>query len=90
MREIAPFGVRMPPELKARLQTEAKANGRSLNTEVVARLWASLQDKGSQMVRQPFPPAYISNELSALEQQMLTEFRKLAPEKQQALLALFK
>lgn len=32
---IAPFGVRMPPELKARLEKSAKKNGRSLNAELV-------------------------------------------------------
>ena len=41
-RDIAPFGVRMPPDLKARLEEKAKANGRSLNAEIVARLDMSL------------------------------------------------
>lgn len=35
VRDIAPYGVRMPAELKERLQDLAKTNGRSLNTEIV-------------------------------------------------------
>lgn len=35
---IAPFGVRMQPELKERLEQAAQQSGRSLNAELVARL----------------------------------------------------
>lgn len=35
---IAPFGVRMQPELKARLEAAAKETGRSMNAEIIARL----------------------------------------------------
>lgn len=35
---IAPFGVRMQPDLKARLEGAATASGRSLNAEIVDRL----------------------------------------------------
>lgn len=44
MREIAPFGVRLDSELKAKLQQSAKDNKRSLNSEIVARLTASYDD----------------------------------------------
>jgi len=37
-RDIAPFGVRMPPDLKERVQAAAKANSRSMNAEIVATL----------------------------------------------------
>lgn len=42
---IAPFGLRMQPDLKARVEAEARRNQRSLNAEIVARLeqWASLE-----------------------------------------------
>lgn len=40
-RDIAPFGVRMPTELKALVEAAAAANGRSINAEVVARLQES-------------------------------------------------
>lgn len=39
---IAPFGVRMQPELKLQLEEAARASGRSLNSEIVARLERSL------------------------------------------------
>lgn len=35
---IAPFGLRMPDDLKARVQAAAEANNRSLNAEIVATL----------------------------------------------------
>lgn len=37
-RDIAPFGLRMPPGLKALLETFARRNARSLNSEIVGRL----------------------------------------------------
>jgi hypothetical protein len=40
-RDIAPFGVRMPTELKALVEEAAAANGRSINAEVVTRLQES-------------------------------------------------
>jgi hypothetical protein len=39
---IPPFGLRMRSGLKRRLEEAAKANGRSLNSEIVARLEQSL------------------------------------------------
>ena len=35
VRDIAPYGVRMPAELKEKLQSLAKKHGRSLNSEIV-------------------------------------------------------
>lgn len=37
-RDIAPFGVRMPPDLKVRIEESAAKNGRSINAEIVGRL----------------------------------------------------
>lgn len=37
-RNIAPFGLRMPPDLKERVEAAAKANNRSMNAEIVAVL----------------------------------------------------
>lgn len=39
---IAPFALRMQPNLKAALEEAASASGRSLNAEIVARLEQSL------------------------------------------------
>lgn len=38
---IAPYGLRMPPELKERVEAAAKANNRSMNAEIVSRLAAT-------------------------------------------------
>ncbi|OOR87026.1 Arc family DNA-binding protein [Moraxella bovis] len=42
-RDIAPFGVRMPSELKEYLTQKASDNKRSLNAEIVARLEVTMQ-----------------------------------------------
>lgn len=38
IRDIAPFGLRMPPMLKERVKRAAVENGRSMNAEIVATL----------------------------------------------------
>ncbi|EJL6947036.1 Arc family DNA-binding protein [Vibrio cholerae] len=48
-RNINPFGLRMPPELKEKLEEEAKKNMRSLNAELVARLEESFERKVDNM-----------------------------------------
>ena len=40
---IAPFGLRMQPELKQQIEEQAMASGRSLNAEIVWRLEQSLR-----------------------------------------------
>ncbi len=42
MRSIAPFGVRMPDDLKDNLTVRAAQNGRSLNSEIVMILQAAI------------------------------------------------
>jgi hypothetical protein len=39
---ITPFGLRLQPDLKRKIEEAAKRNGRSLNSEIAARLEASL------------------------------------------------
>ncbi|GAB6044385.1 Arc family DNA-binding protein [Endothiovibrio diazotrophicus] len=46
-RDIAPFGLRMPPELKESLKEEADRNGRSLNAEIVYRLEMAMESSRS-------------------------------------------
>lgn len=50
-REINPFGLRMPAELKARLEDAAHDNRRSLNAEIVARLQESFAPREPVTVR---------------------------------------
>lgn len=40
-RDITPFGLRMPAELKQRIDAAAKAGGRSINSEIIDRLQRS-------------------------------------------------
>ena len=42
MANIPPFGLRMRPDLKARIEEASRANNRSLNAEIVSRLYDSL------------------------------------------------
>lgn len=44
---IAPFGLRMQPELKQQIEGQALASGRSLNAEIVWRLEQSLKADAS-------------------------------------------
>lgn len=89
--EIAPLGVRMQPALKEALFDAARRNGRSLNAEVVLRLEQSFESGklAGLSVEQPVPP-YSGRPLSAIEQTFLDVVRKLPPEKQLALISLFK
>lgn len=43
MGSITPYGLRMPRKLKDALETAAHENGRSLNSEIVARLEATVR-----------------------------------------------
>ena len=47
---ITPFGLRLQPELKRRVEDAARANGRSLNAEIAARLEKSFQDEGGTQI----------------------------------------
>ena len=40
--QTTPFPVRMPPELRDRLEARARSNGRSVNSEVLAMVAAAL------------------------------------------------
>jgi hypothetical protein len=45
IKDIAPMGLRMPPELKAQIRKVAKENGRSMNSEILARLASSFDPR---------------------------------------------
>lgn len=91
IREINPFGLRLPPELKQALEREAKANHRSLNAEVVSRIKMSIEGTAppQQRAASPDSPPY-GELLTDGERAMLAVFRQLTPERQLALLSLFK
>lgn len=56
---IAPFGLRMQPELKQVIEDSARANGRSLNAEIVHRLEQSILTG----VSEPFDTSHSDNSL---------------------------
>jgi Arc-like DNA binding dprotein len=88
--------VRLPAELKAQLQREAFSQNRSLTAEVVRRLNESFASH--KPVEAPLHGAHRAEEprrdygskLSDSEAAMLAVFKKMPPEKQLALLSLFK
>lgn len=45
-RDINPFALRMPPDLRAQIEVAAKASGRSMNAEIVARLQLTMGGDG--------------------------------------------
>ena len=56
-RDITPFALRMPPDLRARVDGAAKANKRSLNAEIVARLEESFAPEIHRIIRTVEPIA---------------------------------
>ena len=46
VKDINPFGVRMPAEVKEELEKLAEQNRRSLNAEIVVRLEQSIRQEG--------------------------------------------
>lgn len=47
IRNINPFGLRMQPQLRARMEEAAKQNNRSLNAEITRRLEQSFEAKAT-------------------------------------------
>lgn len=61
-RDVNPFGLRLPPELKEELERLAEQNRRSLNAELIVRLEESVQREGqtcitAEEIRQIVEPA---------------------------------
>jgi hypothetical protein len=67
---ITPFGLRLRSELKRRLDAAAKANGRSLNSEIAARLERSFAvEEGSSSAH---PDPKLEERLAAIEQVVIS------------------
>ena len=65
---IAPFGLRMLPDLREKVEASAKASGRSMNAEIVARLERSFTlDLSQNMPKEPMSNERIAELLAALE-----------------------
>lgn len=48
-KQIPPFGLRMPPALKDRVQQAAAQNNRSMNAEIIARLEYALSAEADSL-----------------------------------------
>ena len=97
IRDIPPTAVRLAPEVRHALAREAAINGRSLHAEIVLRLRKSLgvvagddTPPTEHAVRDTVAGAYFTQALADSERAMLAVFRGMSPEKQLALLSLFK
>lgn len=49
-RDVNPFGLRLPPELKEELERLAEQNRRSLNAELIVRLEESVKREGQTCI----------------------------------------
>ncbi len=89
-RQINPFGLRMPPELKEAIQASADKSRRSLNAEVVLRLQRSLEME--PLIMADLTPGELIREPSAKYESLLSllidRIKSLPPKKQRALLEL--
>lgn len=57
MGNLAPFGLRLPPDLKDWVAREAKANRRSMNSEILLRLEESRRVSGGAQIGVQGPAA---------------------------------
>ena len=69
--QIAPMGVRIPEELKEKLQARAKANGRSNNAEIVQILEDALGEVKSDVPQRVDELISHFNELISLKDQII-------------------
>lgn len=88
------FVVRLPPGVRNLIAEVARTNHRSMNAEVVARLEESLGLASSRVAEPPAAPYQATERTTAAlshdEALLLECFRRLAPQRQQALLDLLR
>ena len=92
-REAPRYLLRLPQELRNELQREAGLNGRSVNSEILSRLQLSLSQQARLMkkgyrIEDPARSEYAA--MNDTERTLLGVIKKLSPEKQLALISLFK
>lgn len=90
IREINPFGLRLPPDLKQELVRQARANHRSLNAEIVSRLQSHMTVGPPVLSAQEIAAPRYGELLNDHERAMLEVFRGMSAERQLALLSLLK
>lgn len=73
MANIPPFGLRMQPDLKAKIEAASEASGRSMNAEIVARL----ENSFSSWPNVTLPPDLARRGLNASYDQRVSFINKL-------------
>lgn len=63
-KDINPFGLRMPPDVKAEIEKLAEQNRRSLNAEIVVRLEESIRREKERCISEEGLRRIVSEELS--------------------------
>ncbi|WP_126242307.1 Arc family DNA-binding protein [Burkholderia gladioli] len=76
---IVPFGLRLQPELKSRLEAEAAANNRSLNAEIAERLEASLAQPAGTAESDAIAKLLIENKTLRQEMMKLRTSMRIRP-----------
>lgn len=89
-RDVAPTGVRLPPDLRDQLVREAAINGRSLSAEIIFRLKSSVPLDGPATRTAADRDGHYGPTLDDSQRQLVTLFSALPPEKQLALLTLLR
>ena len=67
---IAPFGLRMLPELRAKIEEAAKASGRSMNAEIVSRLQGTFTETAVLPIPKEAVLAHLKQITKILERSM--------------------
>ena len=63
-KQIPPFGLRMPPEVKEQIEKLAEQNRRSLNAEIVVRLEESIKRERDKCITEDALRQIVKEELS--------------------------
>lgn len=67
-RDVNPFGLRMPPEVKEELEKLAEQNRRSLNAEIVVRLEESIRREKDKCISEDTLRRVVGEELDKRSQ----------------------
>jgi hypothetical protein len=78
--QIAPFGLRMLPELREKIEAAARESGRSMNAEIVARLESSLDGSAGASADQIVKEMEFVRHMYERESKALSATQKLLAE----------
>lgn len=84
-RDIAPFGLRMPPAIKSKIKASADKNNRSMNAEIVSAIefYLDFEDRGDpfdHFLNQEEPPSDANPTVVSTRQDVETAVARLTDE----------